>query len=361
MRGEDSSALCRMGRYLETPPRAWGRHSDKSGSVSSSGNTPTCVGKTADERHLWPHFQKHPHVRGEDDLLGGHQRADLETPPRAWGRLLRAIKNPPKRGNTPTCVGKTGRSNRRSNPLGKHPHVRGEDYCPGRMARLLRETPPRAWGRPPSAALGRLFAGNTPTCVGKTASQALWVRTGKKHPHVRGEDRLASEVAYRCRETPPRAWGRRQPSHDSGQHDGNTPTCVGKTQVPQGLVVQLRKHPHVRGEDAGRDPESKRDEETPPRAWGRRPQGQSYQALGGNTPTCVGKTAVSCSIPKPCRKHPHVRGEDRGRCQRRVSQGETPPRAWGRRGNHGQRGARRGNTPTCVGKTPSSLRFIRRA
>ena len=30
---------------------------------------------------------------------------------------------------------------------------------------------------------------------------------------------------------------------------GNTPTCVGKTEVEKGSTPSRQKHPHVRGED----------------------------------------------------------------------------------------------------------------
>ena len=153
---------------LETPPRAWGRRSSFSTFAASSGNTPTCVGKTPPR--LGPQGQrgKHPHVRGEDTAPLAMAAPVAETPPRAWGR-------PPEfktwwgwDGNTPTCVGKTSRTSSHAKPVKKHPHVRGEDAgCLNRLGYVI-ETPPRAWGRRLAAALGPGWARNTPTCVGKT-------------------------------------------------------------------------------------------------------------------------------------------------------------------------------------------------
>ena len=47
-------------------------------------------------------------MRGEDCLLLISDKCVPETPPHAWGRL--SIDQAPRfnRGNTPTCVGKTG-------------------------------------------------------------------------------------------------------------------------------------------------------------------------------------------------------------------------------------------------------------
>lgn len=51
------------------------------------------------------------------------------------------------------------------------------------------------------------------------------------------------------------------------------------------------------------------------------------------------------------RKHPHVCGEDRQKELRLSDKAETPPRVWGRHKYQVGIGEKRGNTPTCVGKT----------
>ena len=70
---------------------------------------------------------KHPHVRGEDPLLGRGNDAPEETPPRAWGRHKRRDREFEAYRNTPTCVGKTFPVACAEGFLKKHPHVRGED------------------------------------------------------------------------------------------------------------------------------------------------------------------------------------------------------------------------------------------
>ena len=171
--------------------------------------------------------------------------------------------------NTPTCVGKTPTPGAPQRNTGKHPHVRGEDRLAYPHILSRKETPPRAWGRPGRPCPAYRSNGNTPTCVGKTSISPVSDDAGEKHPHVRGEDRLSPFTSRLVPETPPRAWGR---------------------PVSNCILNMLM--------------------ETPPRAWGRRANPMNAGELVGNTPTCVGKTNSVLTL------------DGKG-----------------------------GNTPTCVGKT----------
>jgi hypothetical protein len=73
---------------METPPRAWGRLFRVSFSPPTLRNTPTGVGKTHSRPAAGQEPQKHPHGRGEDGIYLYLVDADVETPPRAWGRLM---------------------------------------------------------------------------------------------------------------------------------------------------------------------------------------------------------------------------------------------------------------------------------
>ena len=195
--------------------------------------------------------------------------------------------------------------------------------------------------------------GNTPTCVGKTHQGVFVELPCKKHPHVRGEDCFPVVVNRQAPETPPRAWGRRHPITVSANCGGNTPTCVGKTLAGFKKEDVLEKHPHVRGEDATKTGVFSKEQETPPRAWGRLNDLGNMSMLYGNTPTCVGKTYRPREILAVQRKHPHVRGEDLVAPNACTLQSETPPRAWGRPAELVDGCINLGNTPTCVGKTPN--------
>ena len=153
-------------------------------------------------------------------------------------------------------------------------------------------------------------------------------------------------------ETPPRAWGRLMGQSQNQMFERNTPTGVGKTYDYQTKILTAEKHPHGRGEDQIPRPARWPPQETPPRAWGRLPRPERQGAPHGNTPTGVGKTYMTHPEWMPMKKHPHGRGEDRRYGEIPELPGETPPRAWGRRPDRIHRRPEPGNTPTGVGKTP---------
>src|SRR5690625_7381617 len=96
-----------------------------------------------------------------------------------------------------------------------------------------------------------------------------------------------------------------------GSDKGNTLTCVGKTDCQLMKIPSFQKHPHMRGEDYGSISKSGKCSETPPHAWGRQRYASYTRSEAGNTPTCVGKNFTLWYENRLCRKHPHMRGEDR--------------------------------------------------
>ena len=107
VRGEDNAKTGQARPERETPPRAWGRQTFTMNFGSGTGNTSTCVGKTITFIKKPLDRGKHPHVRGEDDSVALSWPYVGETPPRAWGRRTEQAHRVCGRRNTPTCVGKT--------------------------------------------------------------------------------------------------------------------------------------------------------------------------------------------------------------------------------------------------------------
>ena len=208
--------------------------------------------------------------------------------------------------------------------------MRGEDPKKWRRADFQEETPPHAWGRHRIRHEEAWHQRNTPTCVGKTRSRSVPLSPVRKHPHMRGEDAYRATCASMKTETPPHAWGRLCCGKDQSCAHRNTPTCVGKTLSGMPLIWKLK--------------------ETPPRVWGRRLSYCTLLLHCGNTPTCVGKTGKKCSATSMVWKHPHVCGEDSAPLPHASSRpkhphvcgedsvsstsakrrAETPPRVWGR-------------------------------
>ena len=149
-------------------------------------------------------------MRGEDLYRCQADSGFWETPPHAWGRRCKKSCSEDAYGNTPTCVGKTGAIISLKNPFKKHPHMRGEDKLSTLRWVPFRETPPHAWGRQLHVPLGFSRGGNTPTCVGKTEREGIGMKLVKKHPHMRGEDSVSTFIRKCQIETPPHAWGRRK-------------------------------------------------------------------------------------------------------------------------------------------------------
>lgn len=54
----------------------------------------------------------------------------------------------------------------------KHPHARGEDFHPQGGPALMKETPPRTWGRHFANSANFDYLRNTPTHVGKTLNRS---------------------------------------------------------------------------------------------------------------------------------------------------------------------------------------------
>ena len=295
----------------ETPPRAWGRPAAGLLFCRVWGNTPTSVGKTSCQGSIVTVISKHPHERGEDLVRNEDGLLEIETPPRAWGRPCWPHFFPQEHRNTPTSVGKTLRPSAWQGKIRKHPHERGEDFRRESRPTGRRETPPRAWGRRQSIHREIPEGGNTPTSVGKTTTRPAANGGRQKHPHERGEDagrRGAASVGW---ETPPRAWGRPSKKRPRFAAMGNTPTSVGKTARRPFRLCKIKKHPHERGEDhfSTTYPASRR--ETPPRAWGRHDHVLPVVVDVRNTPTSVGKTQRTGHALCTAWKHPHERGEDR--------------------------------------------------
>ena len=151
---------------------------------------------------------------------------------------------------------------------------------------------------------------NTPTGVGKTTSAKAISLAYRKHPHGRGEDLPLESIKTLEQETPPRAWGRRYAYMLDHAPHRNTPTGVGKTLSMERESWWPRKHPHGRGEDCLTNHQQSCSPETPPRAWGRRIDNPYRPQECRNTPTGVGKTYQIGACQISAGKHPHGRGED---------------------------------------------------
>ena len=236
----------------------------------------------------------------------------------------------------------------------------------------LGEAPPRGWGGP--AASTSLITGSrgTPTRVGRTGSvtpHRLRHRGTPTRVGRTGEARLEVGDVW---EAPPRGWGgrgRRRPSPGAAR---GTPTRVGRTssaattqtsgwrhppRVGRTGVTAVKgfgpeRHPHAGGEDRAARSAPSTSNEAPPRGWGGPRTRWLSLARRGGTPTRVGRTERRRDLRMTVDwRHPHAGGEDRSVVSISFPCREAPPRGWGGlRRQHCRRGAV-GGTPTRVGRT----------
>ena len=90
---------------------------------------------------------------GEDEGKMRHSKKKSGSPPRVWGRLATYYITFGFQGFTPTCVGKTKLNERLASIIGVHPHVCGEDSVATDSLQQHFGSPPRVWGRLPSKRL----------------------------------------------------------------------------------------------------------------------------------------------------------------------------------------------------------------
>ena len=191
-----------------------------------------------------------------------------------------------------------------------HPHARGDDEREQEWRIVYGGSPPRAWGRRPSA---RSTSGRprfTPTRVGTTPASSTRGGRSPVHPHARGDDLSGTSGIGGTSGSPPCAWGRRRLATRLSSGWRFTPTRVGTTGPARALSVLLPVHPHARGDDRMGHGATLGDAGSPPRAWGRRISSSSMTRCRRFTPTRVGTTVSRHRRWRRGTVHPHARGDD---------------------------------------------------
>ncbi len=156
-----------------SPPRPWGMPEAAALASLPVRFTPTPVGNA---RWAWRPSSAtavHPHARGECSWMRLTASPVFGSPPRPWGMPSVSLESSRWQRFTPTPVGNAGLVTGLSRALPVHPHARGE--CPFKTSveRIRRGSPPRPWGmlelafRQPSA---HRF---TPTPVGNALVRNL--------------------------------------------------------------------------------------------------------------------------------------------------------------------------------------------
>ena len=171
-----------------SPPRAWGQSLGCCLPETFQRFTPTGVGTIKPEVEPNHSEAVHPHGRGDNQIMEVALITTRGSPPRAWGQSGDSRVRSALFRFTPTGVGTilSLRVNRVA--VAVHPHGRGDNVCCAMRERIIRGSPPRAWGqlrvRPCVLAKYRF----TPTGVGTILSLRANLSAVAVHPHGRGDN-----------------------------------------------------------------------------------------------------------------------------------------------------------------------------
>ncbi len=216
---------------------------------------------------------------------------------------------------------------------------------------MLIGSPPLAWGILSQLTAQPRCPRITPTCVGNTAVRRAGTASQEDHPHLRGEYFPSWSLNLGYAGSPPLAWGILINLWKQRCLLRITPTCVGNTVLLDGGRRPCRDHPHLRGEYFKGFMLWIATAGSPPLAWG------IPVALPGIisgcwiTPTCVGNTMIESYKENDFEDHPHLRGEYYLRDQEGQERVGSPPLAWGIQFMRKYFNWTDGITPTCVGNT----------
>ena len=145
---------------------------------------------------------------------------------------------------------KTTHKSKRLSSARKHLHIRGENNRWLRRSSTDEETPPHTWRKQKWQHKSKPDERNTSTYVEKTVCAVFVIVDVKKHLHIRGENASSLFCLHSFQETPPHTWRKRSPSDCHGFAHGNTSTYVEKTCAAVFLILNTQKHLHIRGENS---------------------------------------------------------------------------------------------------------------
>ena len=146
---------------------------------------------------------------------------------------------------------------------------------------------------------------------------------------MRGEQSSAFISSASLRGSPPLARGTALMQQEVAQQKGITPACAGNRRSPACICHSARDHPRLRGEQSYRDVEAKCGVGSPPLARGTASEAKKEWKRIGITPACAGNSMVQAAVMLYVRDHPRLRGEQDLAISRRFGKMGSPPLARG--------------------------------
>ena len=160
---------------------------------------------------------------------------------------------------------------KRDRPSAVHPHGRGDNAASLALEVFAYGSPPRAWGQYRYSSLARGRGRFTPTGVGTMIAPIVWGAISAVHPHGRGDNLAGRRSRTRTYGSPPQAWGQSRARVDADDAARFTPTGVGTISGARPTTTHPPVHPHRRGDNAPKIDKKCHPHGSPPQAWGQYP------------------------------------------------------------------------------------------
>ena len=148
-------------------------------------------------------------------------------------------------------------------------------------------------GKPIDVWRDNLKLGLIPAYAGKTARPGYRLTWPRAHPRVCGENMLVHWPSRTRLGSSPRMRGKRDGTFSISLDGGLIPAYAGKTEGLSGLVVAMRAHPRVCGENIRRLPGVEIVDGSSPRMRGKPSGVFRRRGLRGLIPAYAGKTRLS--------------------------------------------------------------------
>ena len=174
----------------------------------------------------------------------------------------------------------------------------------------MMETPPHTWRKFDQVFITEPLVRNTSTYVEKILSGLPKPFAGRKHLHIRGENRITCLSVPLKTETPPHTWRKCTDKREIRVCLRNTSTYVEKIESSESSPLISRKHLHIRGENKCGEGLLNKSPETPPHTWRKCRHCALNLCIAGNTSTYVEKIQMSPLAAATRKKHLHIRGEN---------------------------------------------------
>ncbi len=293
---------------------------------------PTHVGNRSFVPGRGPLRPVHPHARGEQPCTHARPPWCLGSSPRTWGTGRRGGIHVSQSRFIPTHVGNRFPDRRTSLHHSVHPHARGEQMLGQIDNHGCSGSSPRTWGTDFILLIWSCRLRFIPTHVGNSTEAGLQRHSESVHPHARGEQTQCLNRGGFSPGSSPRTWGTGQEVSPLAPDHRFIPTHVGNRSAVASRSRFAPVHPHARGEQVCRPDGSSHGGGSSPRTWGTVERGATRIVIGRFIPTHVGNSCTIHAAPPPRSVHPHARGEQ-VLCEQPISLASgSSPRTWGTEG-----------------------------